>query len=189
MIVPPKTRSVDVRATSSEMLEALYDDLKRVAAGKLTRERADHTLQATALVHEAFLRLRNDRVQQGWDCPSDFVAAAAEAMRRILVDHARARLSSKRGGRSLREPLTDQPLPMPLSPDDVLSVHTALDELAAEDPIKAQLVKLRLFVGMDHLQAAKELGISRATADRYWSYAKVRLYTLIEGQSSCPTKS
>jgi hypothetical protein len=105
-------------------------------------------------------------------------------MRRILVDHARAKLSQKRAGDLRRNPLGEIPIELPLAPSDLLAVHEALDQFSAESPIKAQLVKLRIFVGMSQADAAAELNISRATADRYWKYSKVRLFTIIRGKKN-----
>lgn len=161
---------------ADELLPIVYDELRRLAAHKLAQEKPGQTLQATALLHEAYLRLVDVETAQLWDCRSHFFAAAAEAMRRILVENARQRRSEKRGGQFQRidfdvaQSLEDTP------GDELLALDEALDLLAAEDPIKAELVKLRCFAGLSHQDAAKVLGISRTTADRYWAYVKSWLY-------------
>jgi RNA polymerase sigma factor (TIGR02999 family) len=161
---------------AEQLLPLVYDELRKLAAHKLAQEKPGQTLQATALVHEAYLRLVDIETIQHWDSRGHFFAAAAEAMRRILVETARRRQSEKHGGRLKRidfdaaDSLTEPP------PDDLLALDEALDQLAAEDPTKAELVKLRCFAGLSHQDAAQALGISRATADRYWAYAKSWLY-------------
>lgn len=162
------------------LLETLYSELRAVARNKLIGERPDHTLEATALVHEVALKLRGEPTAPEWESRSHFLRTAAEAMRRILVDHARARLATKRGGQQHREEFQDIPVELPLPSEDILAVHECLDRFAEEDPIKAELVKLRVFAGLSHQEAADELGLSRPTADRYWAYAKVRLYSMLQ---------
>jgi RNA polymerase sigma factor (TIGR02999 family) len=161
---------------AERLLPLVYDELRKLAAQRMAQEAPGQTLQATALVHEAYLRLVDvDRVQH-WESRGHFFAAAAEAMRRILVEAARRRHSGKHGGEMRRidfeavQSLAEPPA------DDLLALDEALDQLAAEDPAKAQLVKLRCFAGLSHQEAAQALGISRATADRYWAYAKSWLY-------------
>lgn len=165
--------------STDSLLETLYSELRRVARQKLAAERCDHTLQATALVHEVALKLGDQQNFPGWASRSHFLRTAAEAMRRILVDHARARLAAKRGGKKLRERFHDIPIELPLPSEEILAIHECLDKFAEEDPVKAELVKLRVFAGLSHQEAAAELGISRQTADRYWSYARARLYSMI----------
>jgi RNA polymerase sigma factor (TIGR02999 family) len=165
--------------STDPLLETMYSELRRIARHKLAGERPDHTLEATALVHEVVLKLGDHPTSPGWESRSHFLRTAAEAMRRILVDHARARLAAKRGGRQHREPLLDIPVELPLPSEEILAVHECLDRFAEEDPAKAELVKLRIFAGLSHQEAADELGISRQTADRYWAYAKARLYSMI----------
>lgn len=172
-LIPIMSQSTD------SLLETLYSELRRIARQKLAAERCDHTLQATALVHEVALKLGDQPNFPGWASRSHFLRTAAEAMRRILVDHARARLAAKRGGKKLREPLHDIPIELPLPSEEILAIHECLDKFAEEDPLKAELVKLRVFAGLSHQEAAAELGISRQTADRYWSYARARLYSMI----------
>jgi RNA polymerase sigma factor (TIGR02999 family) len=165
---------------SAEALTPLvYEELRRLAAQRLAREAPGQTLQATALVHEAYLRLVDqDRVQH-WNSRGHFFAAAAEAMRRIVVEHARRKKTEKHGGRHVRHALDDVQVAAAVeSPtEDILALDEALTRLAAEDPAKAELVKLRYFAGLSVEEAAGVLGISRATADRYWSYARVWLYS------------
>jgi RNA polymerase sigma factor (TIGR02999 family) len=161
---------------AEQLLPLVYEELRKLAAQKLAQEAPGQTLQATALVHEAYLRLVDVEKPQHWDSRRHFFAAVAEAMRRILVENARRRRSEKHGGRLRRIDFEEaQSLAEPAA-DDVLALDEALDQLAAEDPVKAALVKLRCFAGLSHQQAAKALNISRATADRYWAYAKSWLY-------------
>jgi RNA polymerase sigma factor (TIGR02999 family) len=169
------------RSTDS-LLETLYSELRDIAQNKLRSERSGHTLQATALVNEVFVKL-NKRSQANWQSRSHFMRVAVEAMRRILVDHARARLARKRGRAQQIKSLRDIPIEMPLPCEEIIAIHECLDNFAAEDPVKAQLVKLRIFAGFSHKEAAEELGISRQTADRYWAYAKVRLYAMINREN------
>jgi RNA polymerase sigma factor (TIGR02999 family) len=154
----------------------VYDELRKLAAAHLAREKPGQTLQATALVHEAYLRLVNTEQAQRWDSRGHFFAAAAEAMRRILVDAARRRASHKRGGNRSRVDLLDQPASFGADQIDLLALDEALRKLEAEQPEKAQLVILRYFSGCSLEQAAEMLGISRATAQRHWTYAKAWLY-------------
>jgi RNA polymerase sigma factor (TIGR02999 family) len=161
---------------AEQLLPLVYQELRRLAAQKLAQEAPGQTLQATALVHEAYLRLVDGAQVPHWDSRGHFFAAVAEAMRRILVENARRRRSEKHGGRLRRIDFEEaQSLAEPPS-DDLLALDEALDQLAAEDPVKAELVKLRCFAGLSHQEAAEALGISRATADRYWAYAKSWLY-------------
>jgi RNA polymerase sigma factor (TIGR02999 family) len=160
---------------AEQLLPLVYSELRKLAAQKLAQEKAGQTLDATALVHEAYLRLVDVDKVQHWDSRGHFFAAAAEAMRRILVENARRKKSSKRGGERKRVEL-DEGFTRTTSSDEILALHDALDKLAREDPVKAELVKLRCFAGLSHQEAARVLGISRPTADRYWAYAKTRLY-------------
>lgn len=157
------------------LLPAVYDELRRLAAMKLARERPGHTLQATALVHEAYLRLLGG-ADTPWKNSAHFFGAAAEAMRRILVESARRRARLKRGGDLQRRPLDEaDAIVMPDSPD-LIALDEALAKLEREDKVKADLVKLRYFTGLTIEQAGQILGISRATADRYWTFARTWLY-------------
>ena len=160
---------------AEQLLPLVYDELRKLAAQKLAQEKPGQTLEATALVHEAYLRLVDVDQVQRWDSRGHFFAAAAEAIRRILVENARRKKSSKRGGHWQRVELYED-FTRNTSPDLLLALDDALDKLAREDPVKAELVKLRCFAGLSHQEAAQALGISRPTADRYWAYAKTRLY-------------
>jgi RNA polymerase sigma factor (TIGR02999 family) len=163
-------------AAAEHLLPLVYDELRKLAAARLAQEKPGQTLQATALVHEAYIRLVDVETVQHWDSRGHFFAAAAEAMRRILVENARRKGGLKRGAHFRRLDLDDGVTFDQQRPEDILSLNEALDVLATEDPVKAELVKLRCFVGMTHQEAAATLGISRPTADRYWAYAKARLY-------------
>jgi len=171
----------DVRA-AEELMPIVYDELRRLAARKMAGESAGHTLQATALVHEAWLRLVGPE-QQGWQNRAHFFASAAEAMRRILVDHARRKQSLKRGGGAAHEEFDESALVLTAPPDELLAVHEALDKLASEDSSAAELVKLRYFVGMTMEEAATALGLPKRTAENLWTYAKVWLHREIKGRS------
>lgn len=166
------------RAAMSELLPLVYDELKRVARAQMAGERAGHTLQATALVHDAYLRLIG-AADPGWNGRSHFFAAAAEAMRRILVDHARRKHAKKRGGNGHRVFLDDDVLPI-VAPcqrvHDLLALDEALDKFAIEHPSKAELVKLLYFAGLNLDEAAQAQGISRTTAYRHWLFARAWLF-------------
>jgi RNA polymerase sigma factor (TIGR02999 family) len=154
----------------------VYDELRNLAARKLAQENPGQTLQATALVHEAYLRLTAGEQVQHWNGRVHFFRAAAEAMRRILVDRAREKRSQKRGGALKRVDLESAAAVAEEPQEDVAAVHEALERFAQHDPVKAELVKLRYFAGLSVAEAAEVLQISRATADRYWRYAKTWLY-------------
>jgi RNA polymerase sigma factor (TIGR02999 family) len=158
------------RQAAADLLPVVYDELRKLAAARLAAEQPGQTLDATALVHEAYLRLVGG---QGFDGRGHFFAAAAEAIRRILVEQARRRHSRKRGGGAAREPLDG--LAAPAADDDLLALHEALDRLAAAHPEKAELVKLRYFAGLTADQAAAALGVSPSTADRHWAFARAWL--------------
>ncbi len=159
---------------ADELLPVVYAELRRLANYKMAHEAPGHTLQATALVHEAWLRL-GAADQQNWENRAHFFAAAAEAMRRILVDHARRKQSLKGGGGVEREQLDESHLVLAAPPEELLAVHEALDQLAREDPQAAELVKLRYFVGMTMDEAASALGMAKRTAESLWTYARVWL--------------
>lgn len=161
---------------SEKLLPLVYDELRRLATARLANERPGQTLQPTALVHDAYLRLVDVEKIQCWNSRGHFFAAAAEAMRRILVERARQKLGPQRGGEMTRVDFGESLDVSAPRADEVLHVHDALDRLAEESPIKADLVKLRYFGGFGHQEAAAALGLSRATADRYWAYAKAFLY-------------
>jgi RNA polymerase sigma factor (TIGR02999 family) len=163
-------------AAAERLLPLVYDELRRLAAAKLANEKPGQTLQATALVHEAYLRLVGTEKPEGWDSRGHFFAAAAEAMRRILVDNARMKRTLRRGRSAIRLAL-DQVQPAVVSRDeDLLPLNEALDRLEQIDKTKADLVKLRYFAGLSIPQAAKALGISVTTANRYWAYARAWLH-------------
>lgn len=164
----------DPRA-ADELLPIVYEELRRLAARHMSKERPGHTLQATALVHEAYIRLLGPNGPK-WDSRGHFFAAAAEAMRRILIDRARAGGAEKRGGDRRRVSLESADLTIDAVPAEIIDLDDALTRLAAEDPVKAQLVKLRFFGGLSLHDAARFLGISSTTADRYWAYARAWLY-------------
>jgi len=170
-------RRGDERA-AGRLLAAVYDELRRLAASKLARERPGQTLQATALVHEAYLRLLGDE-RSAWDNRGHFFAAAAEAMRRILVEAARRKARLKHGGG--RQRLEFDEADFVAMPDsiDLVALDEALERLAGVDRVKAELVKLRYFTGLTVAEAGEVLGISRATADRYWTFARAWLYNEI----------
>jgi RNA polymerase sigma factor (TIGR02999 family) len=163
---------------AAELLPLVYAELRRLAAARLAEERPGHTLQPTALVHEAYLRLVGG---QTFDGRGHFFAAAAAAMRRILVDAARRRNATKRGGALNRLDAAEVPLAAPEPPaDDLLALDAALDRFAAAHPEKAELVKLRYFAGLTIDEAAAALGVSAATAKRHWAYARAWLYRALQ---------
>jgi RNA polymerase sigma factor (TIGR02999 family) len=161
-------------AATTELLALVYSELRHLAARKMAGEAAGHTLQPTALVHEAWLRLAGTD-QQNWLNRAHFFGAAAEAMRRILVDHARRKRSLKRGSGHAPEPLHELEVALAAPADELLAVHEALDLLARQDPQAAELVKLRYFVGMTMDEAATTLGLAKRTAEGLWTYARVWL--------------
>jgi RNA polymerase sigma factor (TIGR02999 family) len=161
---------------ASRLLALVYEELRRLAAQQLAREPGGQTLQPTALVHEAYLRLASAGGQQHWENRGHFFAAAAEAMRRILIDNARRKQRPKHGGDRQRV-VGDVAAPRAeMSPEDLLALAEALDKLAKEAPAKAELVKLRLFAGLTMPEVADVLGISLATAERHWTYARTWLF-------------
>ena len=160
---------------AGELLPLVYDELRRLAASKMSRESPGQTLQATALVHEAYIRLVGSD-QRDWRGRTHFFAAAAEAMRRILIENARRKQRLKHGGARQRVDIDDVCMAFEEPSEDIIALDEALAKLAAEDPVKADLIKLRSFAGLTIEQSAEILGISRATADRYWSYARAWLF-------------
>jgi RNA polymerase sigma factor (TIGR02999 family) len=165
---------------AEQLLPLVYEELRRLAAHKMAGEAPGHTLQPTALVHEAWLRLVGPHPPD-WPNRAYFFAAAGEAMRRVLVEHARRKQSLKRGHGALREELHDSMLVLAAPPEELLAVHEALDQLAREDPQAAELVKLRYFVGMTMEEAAAALELAPRSAERLWTYAKVWLRRQIRG--------
>jgi RNA polymerase sigma factor (TIGR02999 family) len=161
---------------AEQLLPLVYDELRKLAAQKLAQEKPGQTLQATALVHEAYLRLVDVDKAEHWDSRGHFFAAAAEAMRRILIDKARRRRSRRRGGGVKHRSLEGLEAAVPASDDEMLAVNEALERLEKLDPPKAELVKLRYFGGLTIPEAAQALGISVTTANRYWAYARAWLH-------------
>jgi RNA polymerase sigma factor (TIGR02999 family) len=160
---------------AADLLPVVYEELRHLAGQMMARRAPGQTLQATALVHEAFLRLTRHQTWQ-WQSPGHFYCAAAEAMRRILIDQARRKNSLRRGGGQHRLRLDEVQLAMDTPADHLLAIDEALDKLAAEDPAKAELVKLRFFAGLTVEEAGKVLGISERTVKRDWAFARAWLY-------------
>jgi RNA polymerase sigma factor (TIGR02999 family) len=168
---------------AEQLLPLVYDELRKLAAAKLAREKPAQTLQATALVHDAYLRLVGAESHQPWDSRGHFFAAAAEAMRRILIDQARRKKSEKHGGLSQREELLEVAAPEFGEKIDLLALDDSLTKLAESDPLAANLVKLRFFAGMSMDEAAEALGISSRTAYYTWAYARSWLHKRISDGS------
>ena len=171
---------------AEQLLPLVYDELRKLAVARMAREPADQTLQPTALVHEAYLRLVEGAAPNAsWDSRGHFFAAAAEAMRRILIDQARRKHSQKRGGALRRVELDDGALlaePEGQAAEDLLALDEALQQFESAEPLKARLVKLRYFAGLSLAEAAEALGISLATAKRHWVYARSWLYGKLHGR-------
>jgi len=170
---------------AEQLLPLVYDELRRQAAAQLACEAPGQTLNATALVHEAYLRLVGGDKDKDWDGRRHFFAAAAEAMRRILIDAARRKRAVRHGGGLHRRPLEKDAavLATPQPDDRLLALDEALTRLASEDPAKSELVRLRVYAGLTLEEAASTLGLSRASAARHWAYARAWLYNSIEGDS------
>ncbi len=164
---------------SEQLLPIVYEELRRLAALKMAHEKPGQTLQATALVHEAYLRLVGAPKTQQWDSRRHFFAAAAEAMRRILVDNARSKRSLKRAGGRKRVDL-DANLAGQTAREDLLALDAALAKFAVREPVKAELVKMHFFAGLTLRETAEALGISLATAERYWAYSRTWLFAELE---------
>jgi len=160
---------------AEEILPLVYSELRKLAAHKMANEAPGQTLQPTALVHEAWLRLGGDQ-QPAWQNRAHFIAAAAEAMRRILIERARSKKRLRRGGDRQRVDLENVTAAIDDPDETVLAVHEALDKLAARDPLKAQIVKLRYFVGLSHQEIAATVGLAEPTVRRHWAYARSWLY-------------
>jgi RNA polymerase sigma factor (TIGR02999 family) len=169
-------------AAANELLPLVYNELRSLAAAKLVNEKPGQTLQATALVHEAYVRLLGDSSSQQWDNRGHFFAAAAEAMRRILVENARRKRREKHGGNLHRVDADELDLVTTTSDDGILAIDEALGELAQEDPQAAELVKLRFFAGFSISEAGQILGLSRTNAYVQWAYARAWLRCKVEGQ-------
>ncbi len=168
---------------AEQLLPLVYDELRELAARRMAHEAPGQTLQATALVHEAYLRLAGG-AECPWNSRGHFFAAAAEAMRRILVEAARRKGRVRHGGEHRRVDLDDIPAEQPA--EDLLAIDEALTRLARLDPVRAELVKLRFFAGLTMPEAAAALGVSLATAERYWTFARTWLYTQLGGENSDP---
>jgi len=172
-------------SAAEQLLPLVYDELRKLAAQKLAQEKPGQTLQATALVHEAYLRLVDGDKAQHWNNRGHFFAAAAEAMRRILVDQARRKLSLRQGGKLQRRPIEDQEIEAPEPSVDLLAVHEALERFKDVDAMATQIVMLRYFAGLTIPQAAEALGISTSSADRSWAYARAWLHTALKQDADC----
>ena len=170
-------------ASADELLPLVYQDLRKLAALKMAGQAPGHILQPTALVHEAWLRLAGNQPGQ-FAGRAHFYAAAAEAMRHILIDSARRKRAARRGGGQVRVDIEDVQIASLADDHELLAVHDVLDKLAAEDPQKAELTKLRYFVGLTFEEAAEVLGISVATAKRHWAYARAFLYEEIQANKT-----
>lgn len=191
--MPDVTRLLDAaaagdRKAAADLLPLVYDQLRNLAAVRMAAESPDQTLQPTALVHEAYLRLIGPADELRWENRGHFFAAAAEAMRRILVEAARRKKTDKRGGGRQRIDAETIALAAPEDDDDLVAIDAALDQLAALDPIKAELVKLRYFAGLTIEQAASTLGISAATAKRYWTYSRAWLFQHVAGDAEAEAR-
>jgi RNA polymerase sigma factor (TIGR02999 family) len=174
-------RRGDSRAAEN-LLPLVYEELRRLAAGKMAQEAAGHTLQPTALVHEAWMRLTGNDPPH-WENRAHFFGAAAEAMRRILIDNARRKRALRHGGGQQRVNLEDIDIAAVAEDDQLLALHEALDKFAAVDPAKAELVKLRYFAGLTIQEAAEILGVSEPTVKRHWAFARAWLYREISSAS------
>jgi RNA polymerase sigma factor (TIGR02999 family) len=173
-------------SAAGQLLPLVYDELRRLAAQKLAHEKPGQTLQATALVHEAYLRLVDVDTDQHWNSRGHFFAAAAEAMRRILVERARRKKCVRHGGEWQRVELDEADLVCLLPPDELLLLHDALDRFAELDSAAAELVKVHCFAGLSVDEAAGALGMSRTTAYRHWTYARAWLFSQLRGESAAP---
>jgi RNA polymerase sigma factor (TIGR02999 family) len=171
---------------ADQLLPLVYDELRRLAAQKLAHEAPGQTLEATALVHEAYLRLVDVEKAQHWNSCGHFFAAAAEAMRRILVEQARRKRRVRHGGGRVRIELDEACAIVQPPSHDLLALDEALSRLAARDPVRAELVKLRFFAGLTMPEAAEALGISLATAERYWTFARTWLYAELTAEDPPP---
>lgn len=169
---------------ADELIPLVYDELRKLAAARLAQEKPEHTLQATALVHDAYLRLVDVEKAQHWNSRGHFFGAAAEAMRRILIEHARRKSAVRHGGDHQRTEFTDSIASSGPAPETLLAVDEALTSLADEDPVAADIVKLHFFVGMTLDETAEALALSRATVYRHWSYARAMLRLALRDDGS-----
>ena len=168
---------------AEQLLPLVYNELRRLAALKLNHEAPGQTLQATALVHDAYLRLVNGEKLQKWESRGHFFAAAAVAMRRILINRARDKQCQKRGGQWKRVDLDNLAVVDDASPDDLVALDEALEQLATENKPCADLIQLRFFAGLSQSEAAASLGIARRTADRYWAFARAWLFKVLNNRT------
>jgi RNA polymerase sigma factor (TIGR02999 family) len=175
-------------SAAEQLLPFVYDELRRLASARLAQEKPGQTLQATALVHEAYLRLVDVDKAQHWDSRRHFFSAAAESMRRILVEKARRKGRLKRGGNLDRVPLDQVEIKVETSQLDLLALDEALAKLASESPERAEIVRLRFFAGLSHEEVAELLGVSVVTVKRHWRYARVWLLRQMEGHRDSPTE-
>jgi RNA polymerase sigma factor (TIGR02999 family) len=166
---------------AEQLLPLVYDELRKLAAAKLAQEKPGQTLQATALVHEAYLRLVDTEQAQQWNSRGHFFAAAAEAMRRILVESARHKQAQKRGGQRKRVDLDQAETVAAAPPEDMLALDEALQRLSSHEPVAAKLVQLRYFTGLSIEEAAEVVGLSTATAYRHWTFARAWLHAQLAG--------
>jgi RNA polymerase sigma factor (TIGR02999 family) len=173
-------------SAASQLLPLVYDELRRLAAGRLAQEKPGQTLEPTALVHEAYVRLVGNDATRHWAGRKQFFAAAAESMRRILIDNARRKRGPRGGGNVRRVHAELNQIACDQANVDVIDLDEALDRLAEESPVRAELVKLRFFTGLTVAEAAEVLEISVATAERYWTYARARLYIDLNEQTEGP---
>lgn len=173
-------------SAAEQLLPLMYEELRKLAAARLAQEKPGQTLQATALVHEAYMRLVNVEEAQRWDSRGHFFAAAAEAMRRILINRARDKNRLKRGGNLRQIDLEEIDLALDTPDEQLLALDEALEVLTHEDPTGAELAKLRFFAGLNLRQAAESLGVPRRTADRHWAYARAWLYDRLKGDGGAP---
>ena len=168
-----------------DLIKVVYTELRRLAQAKMSHEAPGHTLQATALVHEAYVRLVGEN-DPGWDSRTHFFGAAAEAMRRILIERARRQKAAKHGGGRQRVPLDQADLGFEAPSTDIEALHEALADLEKEDPRAAEIVRFRTYLGMNHEQIAKCLGVSKRTVRRDWEFARIWLYKRLGGRSDMP---
>ena len=169
-------------ASKEELLAVVYDELRKLARSKMARERKGHTLQATALVHEAWLNLEKSS-QERWEGRRHFFGAAAQSMRRILIDHARRKLADKRGGGDSSAEFEESAIRSEVPDHELLAVHEVLEELEEEEPQTAELVKLRYFIGLSMQETADALGVKKRTAEGIWQYGRVWLSRRLKGDS------
>ncbi len=179
------TNSHAVQDSSQQLFELIYSELYRLAQDRLRHESPSHTLQPTALVHEVYLRLVSPDVARSWDGQGHFFSAAARAMRQILIDNARRKRAKKRLPLGKRMEIADDSTAYAFDDTELLELHEALTELERIEPIKARLVELRFFAGMEIEQICSVLHISRATAHRYWTHARAWLFLRVTGQDFC----